>query len=102
MSARLHPRLEAARTSHADGDHGPLIAIALEARMAASRCCCDTPILEGDDLMCRACLCENDGQVEKRMERARTPHRYQPHRSGLCDVCARWPDDPLHDGGRDA
>jgi hypothetical protein len=86
------------------GDPREIIAVGLRARSQAEEglyCECDEPILTGRDLMCGACLRENQTQIGKRTREIREPHAFEPRgqtgiKAKMCRVCSHWEDDPRH------
>lgn len=86
------------------GDMMAVLRMALQARAAYERgevCECSEPILHGRDLMCGACLLENEGQRDRLEALIRGPHVFEPNRRGgsmarFCQICSFLDTDERH------
>lgn len=99
-----HPLLvEAIELATVGGEYGPLLGIALHARLAAEEgryCTCAEPSLTDTDLMCGACLLQNRDQERAAVDRLVGAHDFVPGAlEGLmCAVCTMWREAPRHHG----
>lgn len=83
------------------GDAGEIIGMALRARAKADEgvwCECRRPITHGVDLLCGACLLNNQEQVRLATLRIVAAHPFTPSDGRMCGVCSGWEDDPRHGG----
>lgn len=105
--AEQHPKLVAALDQMESGDYGPVLAIALGARVKADDgryCVCADPLLSGLDLMCSACLLNNRDQEKRKLLSLYGAHDFEADTASETRVAMGWckctypKDDPRHHG----
>lgn len=98
-----HSKLVDAMASLDNGDAGPLLGIAMRARIAAGNgdfCECNEPELTGADLMCEACLRNNRDQERRAVRRLVEHHDFVPGKVAgfFCKICVGPQEWPRHHG----
>ena len=98
-----HPKFTAAVAALDAGDPRPIMRLAFGSREDASKglyCDCSAPLVEGLDLMCRACLMHNKDQERAKVRSFAHAHEFVPGKMGgaFCKTCVRLADDQVHHG----
>ena len=88
LTDRIHPDLAKALKEAEADDWARLVAIGIRAAFGEEVCACSEPGLEGTDLMCRKCLCENEQQQQRAEELVSASHEFEP--GGLLGFCNHY------------